>query len=311
MRMRAQWIAGLAIIGCMAAYAAEGNVEPHVSITVQGDYRYIQSNGIPNHPTGQFPNRGNPNTIAPQQHTYRVPARPQIAERVTPLRRMPFGVALNGVPFDPGTAEFWNRDPNSGWNYEALSGRINLGVDQHHAHVQPDGSYHYHGLPTGLIDNATRDRMTLVGYAADGFPVYAVYGHTDPKDRTSPLKELKSSYRLKTGVRPTGPGGAYDGTFVEDYEYVAGSGDLDECNGRFGVTPEYPEGTYHYFITQQFPFIPRAFKGTPDPSFFRRGPGPGMGPRRGGPGTGGFPPGPPRRLPPPPYGGYPPPPPPR
>jgi hypothetical protein len=39
------------------------------------------------------------------------------------------------------------------------------------------------------------------------------------------------------------------GTFHEDYEYVPGSGDLDEFNGRTVQTPEYPEGVYAYFLT--------------------------------------------------------------
>ena len=39
------------------------------------------------------------------------------------------------------------------------------------------------------------------------------------------------------------------GAFIEDYEYIAGSGDLDEFNGRYCVTPEYPSGTYAYFVT--------------------------------------------------------------
>ena len=51
------------------------------------------------------------------------------------------------------------------------------------------------------------------------------------------------------------------GTFTQDYEYVAGSGDLDECNGRFGVTPEFPTGIYHYYITDTYPFIQRCVKG--------------------------------------------------
>ncbi|MFN7138259.1 MAG: YHYH protein [Limisphaerales bacterium] len=95
------------------------------------------------------------------------------------------------------------------------------------------------------------------------------------------LKNLKSSYQLKRSERPNGPGGKHDGTFVQDYEYVAGSGDLDECNGRFGVTPEFPEGTYYYVLTEDFPFIPRKFKGTPDSSFMRKGPAGGG--RPGGP----------------------------
>ncbi|MEO1401705.1 MAG: YHYH protein [Cyanobacteria bacterium J06635_1] len=238
-----------------------------VSIEQSDGYRYIDANGIPDHATGAFPNTGNPNSIAAQSHRFRVTLTPQLAGRTTPVRPT-FGVALNGVPFEPGTGEYWNRDRTSGWNYDALSGNINLGIDMHNAHVQPTGSYHYHGLPTGLLQ---RQSITLVGYAADGFPVYGQYGYTDANDLSSDVVALQSSYRLRAGQRPSGPesgpGGTYDGTFVQDFEYVAGLGDLDECNGRFGVTPEYPEGIYHYTITEMFPFIPRCVKGVPDESF--------------------------------------------
>jgi hypothetical protein len=44
------------------------------------------------------------------------------------------------------------------------------------------------------------------------------------------------------------------------------------------VTPEYPEGVYHYYVTEEFPYIGRTWRGIPDPSFFKNGPGPG---RRG------------------------------
>ena len=261
-----------------------GETQSKVEIVPRGDYRYITANGIPNHAHGQFPNRGNPNTISAQQYTFRMPLHPQINKEITPLGMNPFGVALNGVPFDPGAAEWWNNDPNSGWQYEALSGKINLGMDANNAHVQPNGAYHYHGLPIGLIEKlGDGKKMLMVGYAADGFPIYVQYGYADAKNPKSEIKKLRSSYHLKEGKRPSGPGGTYDGTFVEDYVYIADSGDLDQCNGRFGVTPEYPDGTYHYFITSEFPFIPRCFRGTPDDSFKRRGPGP-RGPRGRPPG---------------------------
>jgi hypothetical protein len=255
------------------ALAQTSDKDNHVDITVRGDYRYITANGIPNHRHGDFPNRGNPNTIRAQSYTFRVPAKPKLANEVTSLGMNPFGIAVNGVPFDPGAAEWWNNDPSSGWQYEALSGKINLGMDQNNAHVQPNGAYHYHGLPTGLIEQlGDGKRMVLIGYAADGFPIYEQYGYKLKDIRTDIIK-LRSSYRLKTGTRPNGPGGKYDGTFVKDYEYVAGAGELDQCNGREGVTPEYLDGTYYYVITSEFPFIPRCFRGTPDDSFKRRGPG--------------------------------------
>jgi hypothetical protein len=112
--------------------------------------------------------------------------------------------------------------------------------------------------------------MILVVYASDGFPVYAVHGYNDPSGAESGVKKVSPSYKLKEGTRPDGPMGYYDGTFIQDFVYAEGFGDLDECNGRFGVIPEYPEGIYHYYLTDTYPFIPRYTIGKPDDSFSRR-----------------------------------------
>lgn len=251
-----------------------------VNISIEGNYRYITSNGIPtNH--GKFPNPGNPNTISAQLYQFRVPLFPLMTQQIIAVTRdKNTGVALNGIPFDPLSAEFWEnghqtRGPSSSslnsWNYEAMHDTKQLGLDHNNAHVQPNGAYHYHGLPKALYkklsDGKTPpDKMILLGYAADGFPMYGLYGYSN--DSSSSLKLLIPSFQLKTGARPQGaPSGNYDGTFVEDYEYVAGSGDLDQCNGRYGVTPEYPKGIYYYAITNTYPYLPRCFRGTPDPSF--------------------------------------------
>ena len=113
----------------------------------------------------------------------------------------------------------------------------------------------------------SRYRRVLDGrWAADGFPIYCLFGYTEARDPQSGIRKLTSSYRLKEGTRPNGelgPGGRYDGAFVQDYAYVEGSGDLDECNGRICVTPEFPEGTYAYFLSEAWPVIPRGFRGTP------------------------------------------------
>ncbi|HLK55585.1 MAG TPA: YHYH protein [Chthonomonadaceae bacterium] len=275
------------------AAPVQANYQPEVKIEVRDAYRYITANGIPDHITGQFPNRGNPNTISPQRYNFKVPVAPKAAAQETPLGMYPFGVAINGIPFDPGAAEFWNG--SRAWQYEPLAGvllaRGGLGVDDNRAHVQPGGAYHYHGLPTALLKRLNWEKqMALVGYAADGFPIYSSYAYSDPNDPHSVLKLLKSSYRVKQGTRPggnEGPGGMYDGSFLADYTYVAGSGDLDDCNGRTGVTPEYPNGTYYYVLTDNWPFVPRCFKGMPDNSFFRQGPPGGPG---GFGGQGGRPP---------------------
>jgi len=254
-----------------------------VSIVVDGAFRIVQSNGLPDHQPGTFPRRGNPNTIKPQCYKLRVPLHPK--ESKTPVQRGGYwwGIAVNGVPFEPGTAESWNNDMRSGWRYEAGTGFLNLGLDEHNAHVQPNGSYHYHALPNGLVKLLGGDetKMALVAWAADGFPVYTAQAHSVAKDAKSPLRKMKSSYQLKKGARPTeenGPDGNYDGRFTQDFEFVKDSGDLDECNGRFGITPEFPEGTYYYCISAEFPFVPRMWRGEPDVSFNKGDRPPGGGP---------------------------------
>lgn len=265
----------LAQAGNLDRSAVVGTTESRVTIVTNGDYRVITANGLPDHKPGLFPNRGNPNTISAQSYTFRTTLSPRTNAAPRDGRGAWFGVALNGVPFEPGTGEFWNGQRE--WNYEAQGGFIDLGLDAHNAHVQPTGAYHYHGLPTGLMAKLGGDgkKMLLVGYAADGFPIYTSYGNSNATNASSPLKKLRSSWQIKKGARPGGPGGNYNGQFTADFEFVAGSGDLDECNGRFGVTPEYPSGIYYYCITEEFPGLARAWRGTPDSSFFKRGPGPG------------------------------------
>lgn len=228
----------------------------------------VKGNGIPDHLVGQFPNRGNPHQIERQKVNLKVPAAPETKGTFTPLRMgWNFGVSLNGVVFDPLAAEFWHGNPRSGWSYNALGGAIALGLDANYAHVQPNGKYHYHGVPTGLIELlgwSPAAHSPLIGYAADGFPIYARTGAVDGK-----VIEMTPSYRLKSGTRPGGsaPNGRYDGTFNEDYAYVQGHGNLDQCNGAFTVSTEYPNGTYAYFLTEDYPVVPRCFTGTPDQSF--------------------------------------------
>lgn len=106
----------------------------------------------------------------------------------------------------------------------------------------------------------------ILGFAYDGLPIYGPYGHEDPKDPSSSIVRLRSGYQL-VNTRNNGPSDVeYPiGTFVEDYRWIPSIDSektiLDQNNGRFCVTPEYPEGTYAYFITIEadgtpaFPYI--------------------------------------------------------
>ncbi len=236
----------------------------NVTAEIVGDEVHVTSNGLPDHETGTFPNSGNPNTISEQDIDRTFALSPTKNVSATNGGGYEFGIAVNGIPFEPLTGEYWNNDRNSGWNLEWSTN--NLGFDFNNAHVQPNGLYHYHGSPTSLLAAIDGKAQTLIGFAADGFPIY--------------VENLTSSWQLKSGTRPNGPGGTYDGTYVQDYEYVEGLGDLDACNGIFSTTPEYPNGVYHYVVSETFPVIGRCFSGAPDPSFQK---GAGQLPPGGGP----------------------------
>jgi hypothetical protein len=278
------------------ARSAKTSAKSAVRIEIRDGYRMVTANGLPDHETGQFPNRGNPNVVSEQAYTFRIPLDPSpppepvlTANRIYRDNGYLFGVALNGVPFEPATGMNWTSEgvrrggKPGDWVYEAIGGSVNFGIDQANAHVQRTGAYHYHGIPTPMIGHV---RPTLVGYAADGYPIYGPLGYKDSNDAKGPLVALKSSWQLKAINRPEppkGPGGKPDGRYTSDFEFRPGSGDLDRLNGRFAVTPEYPQGVYHYVLTEAFPHVPRGFAAPPDASFRRmRGEGPNHVNQRGG-----------------------------
>ena len=266
-----------------------------VTWTCTAEFRQLIANGIPGHAIGAFPNAGNPNRVSPQSVDASIPLNPVKTTRATPLGG-PQGTvafALNGVKFDPGTGGSCatsvtsprqcdlgaGRDP---WRIEALGqSTFDFGVDGNNAHVQPDGAYHYHGLPTGLMRqaNISGREMQLIGWASDGFPVYSKFGRSDAMNAASALRVMNPSFRMKANPDAGRPAISLIpmGAFGQDYEYVAGLGDLDECNGRFDVTPEFPKGIYHYYATDAYPYVQRCVKGQPQVHPVQRGP-------RGGPG---------------------------
>ena len=113
-----------------------------------------------------------------------------------------------------------------------------------------------------FADKSTGQESPVIGFAADGFPILGSFFLAEG----TPRKAL-SSYRLKNegGARPRGdatnPGGNYDGTYIQDYEYIEGSGDLDECNGMI------VDDSYGYYVTDTYPWIIGCFKGNIDASF--------------------------------------------
>jgi len=97
-----------------------------------------------------------------------------------------------------------------------------------------------------FIGDVGQDHSPIVGWAYDGNPIYGPFAIVDGNK-----KYIESSYRKLAGQRVDGPNiNIYPaGFFIEDFTYVEGTGDLDEHNGRFAPTPEYPNGVYAYYTT--------------------------------------------------------------
>ena len=135
--------------------------------------------------------------------------------------------------------------------------------------------YGYVGKPKKLLrvalnDNinsagtepASKSHSPIIGFAYDGNPIYGAFGYENPLDSTSSIIRMTSSYSIN-GTRRNGPSlTTYPlGSFNNDYTYTHKSGTLDENNGRFCITPDFPKGTYAYFITidsnqvPQYPYI--------------------------------------------------------
>jgi hypothetical protein len=198
-----------------------------------------------------------------------------------------FAYLNNSVKVEVTTAETYT---SSGTVYKVAAKNIyqDVGLDPSNAHNQPTmsagstlkyGYYHLHGMPEGHIARLGKGNstMTLIGFAVDGFPIYARYGYTNPNSTSGGVTVMKSNYRLRTAAelaaagysnRPSASIAPY-GIFEQDWVFDATSnasskGHLDACNGRYGVTPESPTtSVYHYFITDGYPHIPRCVFGAP------------------------------------------------
>ena len=98
-----------------------------------------------------------------------------------------------------------------------------------------------------FVSAASTVASKIIGWAYDGNPIYGPYGYSNP-DETVDARRLISGYELDVSNVIDRPAGFTNGYFIEDYKFT-NNGDLDINNGRFGKTPEFPEGTYAYFAT--------------------------------------------------------------
>ena len=260
--------------GCSPAHY--GSISANVtSVYYDATYAYISVTGVPSYNVGPWPS--NPNVPSNQNKIYKIllAGSHNATHNTVPLGLG--GLWSNGVGvYNPKDGFYWNNvsqtivSGGSGtWNrnayvYEGASFDACLG------HADQSGSYHNHVNPKCLYTASASSHSPIIGYAFDGYPIYGAYGYSSPLDNTSAIKLMVSSYVLSAATtRTNGPnttstysGSTFPaGSFCEDYVYSAGAGDLDQYNGRTCVTPEYPLGTYAYFVTinatgtPQYPFV--------------------------------------------------------
>ena len=234
---------------------------------------YVSCSCIPGYDIGPW--AGNPNQAENQNFCYKITRSPQEANNNQATGMGHIGVWSNGVSvFNAKDAFSYN---NQGiWNQDALVFE-GSSFDECLGHPAPNGEYHNHINPTCLYDDLDdQNHSPIIGYAFDGFPIYGAYAYENV-DGTGEIKRMETSFKLREITeRNTLPDGSvlnpnqYGptvssqnplGNYLEDYEYVEGYGDLNEFNGRYGVTPEYPEGTFAYFVTineqgsPQYPYV--------------------------------------------------------
>jgi hypothetical protein len=136
-------------------------------VSFQGDYMIVESNGIPNHPTGHFPNADNPNSIREQQLRFYIPLHPVKAERAVPTPFGPIGVAINGIPF----FNQYNREGDDAVRLEVF--------DSCCGHPNEFGMYHYHKYPSCIkspFHDPAGQHSPLIGFMFDGYAIYGPNG---------------------------------------------------------------------------------------------------------------------------------------
>jgi hypothetical protein len=223
---------------------------------------------------------GGGNTISDQTHNYAFTYRAGTnTSNPQPTTLGAMGIANNGVVLfnpsaAPGPLPGGSQNPAPGFTFNAVFNESAYGVDACGGHPEQNGEYHYHS-GSFLINcwdskvwgsNAyyndtdfsgdhfrhTDGHSKVLGFCFDGYPLYGPYGYQNPLDPNTLAVQQTSSWRTLAS-EAAGRGFTYAqipaGSFINDYEHVQGIGTLDQYNGRFCITPDYPTGTYAYFLT--------------------------------------------------------------
>jgi len=239
------------------------------SVCYDDDYVYITANGLASYTMGPF--LMNPNEPSNQDYTLKLTRNPEeeTGNKSEISSVGAIGFAVNGVVlYGFGDAKSYSKlqgdnvsNGDGVWETDAWISEGETMDATGGGHADDRGAYHYHANPITLYEDPSTDHSPIIGYALDGFPIYGPFGYSDPYDPTSSITRMVSGYELRnitdrttlpdgSNSMPPGPSiSEFDlGTYIQDYAFT-GAGDLDEYNGRYCVTPEYPDTTYAYFLS--------------------------------------------------------------
>jgi hypothetical protein len=263
---------------------------------------------------------------------------------VKPLRPVNniIGITVVGIPmFGPASNVTVQGANSSTWTLNVIKSKV-LPTDNFGGYVTTSGLFNYRtneftfwnrwtdSVWWGDSFQHTNGHSKLIGFAADGYPIYGPYGYSNPVNSYSNITAMVSGYSVRdnginrpqgititytgrelgndielssstfvnvqVGMKITSPAlstsiefivlakstidnyitlsapvnlsafqtdltASYPaGFFIEDYYYDRSkTSNLDVHNGRYCVTPEYPNGTYAYFATgviePEYPYI--------------------------------------------------------
>ena len=280
-------------------------------VSYSATWVYVRATGLASHIMGPWylnaaKTQNFPNFPANNAKIYRIPRTSVIPTNKTLTGLGATGIMVNGVSifdsrdaFSYVNASTTDATPTNGltgdgvWNRDGYHNE-SVTFDPALAH-QAGSNYHYHAQPIALryqlgdhVDyNAATNRYTesatavtthspILGWAADGLPVYGPYGYSSPLDPQSGVRRMISGFALRAGLinrtslpawaqriqtvtfknGPTVSATYLLGHYIEDFDYLGDLGytlgthfDLNEQNVRWCITPEFPAGTYAYFTT--------------------------------------------------------------
>jgi len=222
---------------------------------------YISCEAIPGYDVGPW---DDPSMAPNQNFVFKITRNPQPETQDNLLLTTGhIGVWLNGASiFEAGSGGSFQN--NNVWHINAGK-NLNASVISCDGMAAENGEFHNYIAPLCMYDaSEVKVHSPILGYAFDGYPVYGAYAFANV-DGSGGITRMESAYQIRQiADRNSLPDGTplsenlwgpkisnnYPlGFYREDYNYVAGTGNLDIHNGRFCVTPEYPNGTYAYFAT--------------------------------------------------------------